>query len=329
MQNKLCGNYSTSNPIRPNLSHHLKQSCRRVLNAIILQILKNLSNSNAYYMATNEISYLILGHITQDLTPSGVQLGGTAAYSGLTAAALGHIVRVVTAYPQELHLPTPEKITFQRCASARATQFKNVMQDGKRKQFCYSQADSILPDCIPVQWRQSDIIHFGPVAQEIPLETVKSFAQHAFLCATPQGWMRSWDDEGLVHPVTWDWAESVLPLMQAVVISLEDVEGDEKVIDEMARLCKILVVTEAEEGARVYWKGDARYFPAPNFPVVDATGAGDIYAAVYFSRLFTTGDAWQSAKLAVQLASLSISRSGLESIPTRQDIRHCMVEVMK
>ncbi len=280
-------------------------------------------------MSSNEISYLILGHITQDLTPSGIQLGGTAAYSGLTACALGHPVRMVTAYPQEINFPSAEKLTIHRCSTQKATQFENHTQDGKRMQYCYSQAENILSDCIPTPWLKSDIIHCGPVAQEIPLETVQFFAGHSFLCATPQGWMRSWDEEGLVHPIAWDWAEIALPLMRAVVISLEDVGGDEKVIDEMARLSKILVVTEAEDGARVYWKGDARYFPAPNIPIVDATGAGDIFAAIYFSRLFITGDAWQSARIAVQLASLSVSQTGLQSIPTMQDIQQNMVEIIK
>jgi sugar/nucleoside kinase (ribokinase family) len=280
-------------------------------------------------MSSNEISYLILGHVTQDLTPSGVQLGGTASYSTLTACALGHSVRLVTAYPHEIIFPPSEHLEIHICSSPCATQYENIMLNGMRRQYCYSQAANILPDCIPTHWLQSDIVHCGPVAQEIPLETVQYFSGHSFLCATPQGWMRSWDEEGLVHPIAWAWAEKALPLMQAVVISLEDVGGDEKVIDEMARLSKILVVTEAEDGARVYWKGDARYFPAPNIPIVETTGAGDIFAAVYFSRLFLTGDAWQSARIAVQLASLSVSRSGLESIPTMQEIQQNMVEIIK
>ena len=35
------------------------------------------------------IDYLIIGHLTQDLTPSGPMLGGTASYASLTARALG------------------------------------------------------------------------------------------------------------------------------------------------------------------------------------------------------------------------------------------------
>ncbi len=280
-------------------------------------------------MSSNEISYLILGHITQDVSPSEIHLGGTASYSGLTACTLGHSVRMVTAYPTNFPFPSTRNLSFQCIDTKEATRFENIMDNGKRKQYCFSQAVTITPEMIPVEWIQSDIVHFGPVAQEIPQETVTYFKAHPFLCATPQGWMRSWDKNGLVHSIQWDWAEQVLPIFKAVVISAEDVAGDEKTIAEMARLSNILVVTEADEGARVYWKGDVRYFSAPDIPIIDATGAGDIFAAVYFSRLFSTGDPWESAKMAVQLASLSVSKPGLQGIPTTEDIQNSMVEIVK
>ena len=280
-------------------------------------------------MSSNEISYLILGHITQDVSPSEIHLGGTASYSGLTACALGHSVRMVTAFPQKFPFPSIKNLSFYCVDSEKATKFKNIMQNGNRKQYCYSQATVLTPDVIPPEWMQSDIVHIGPVAQEILPETAALFREHHFLCATPQGWMRSWDEEGLVHPINWNWAEQVLPYLKAVVISTEDIQGDEKIIAEMVRLSNILVVTEAKDGARVYWNGDVRHFSAPNVTALDATGAGDIFSAVYFSRLFSTGDAWQSAKIAVQLASHSVSKAGLQGIPTIQDIQQSMVEIMK
>ena len=35
------------------------------------------------------VDYLVIGHVAHDLTPDGWRLGGTAAYSALTAQALG------------------------------------------------------------------------------------------------------------------------------------------------------------------------------------------------------------------------------------------------
>ena len=43
-----------------------------------------------YQLAPIEpVDYLIIGHITLDLTPDGPRLGGTVTYSALMAQALG------------------------------------------------------------------------------------------------------------------------------------------------------------------------------------------------------------------------------------------------
>jgi len=78
---------------------------------------------------------------------------------------------------------------------------------------------------------------------------------------------------------------------------------------------------------RLYWHGDVRRFPAPYTPEKDPTGAGDIFAAAFFTRLYTTRDPWEAARFATQLASLSVKRSGLQAVPTQNEIQECMVEV--
>jgi sugar/nucleoside kinase (ribokinase family) len=97
----------------------------------------------------------------------------------------------------------------------------------------------------------------------------------------------------------------------------------------MALSSRILAVTEGAEGTRLYWNGDVRRFRSPAIAeVMDTTGAGDIFAAAFFVRLYTTRDPWEAARFATQLASLSVTRSGLDSIPTLEEIEESMVEVL-
>ncbi len=96
----------------------------------------------------------------------------------------------------------------------------------------------------------------------------------------------------------------------------------------MAAACRVLAVTEGPAGARLYWHGDLRRFRAPMVKEVDATGAGDIFAASFFWRLYTTRDPWASARFATHVASFSVARAGLDGIPTPQEIQTCLVEVM-
>jgi sugar/nucleoside kinase (ribokinase family) len=61
---------------------------------------------------------------------------------------------------------------------------------------------------------------------------------------------------------------------------------------------------------------------------VDATGAGDIFAAAFFIRLFKTRDPWEAARFATLIASRSVTRIGLNGIPTQSEIEACMMEVL-
>ena len=58
-----------------------------------------------FHMVSLEpVDYLVIGHITVDLTPSGPALGGSAAYAALTARALGLRVGIVTVRGNEIPL---------------------------------------------------------------------------------------------------------------------------------------------------------------------------------------------------------------------------------
>jgi sugar/nucleoside kinase (ribokinase family) len=112
------------------------------------------------------------------------------------------------------------------------------------------------------------------------------------------------------------------------VISVEDVDGNETRIEEMVAASRILAVTEASLGARLYWNGDVRRFRPPTVQEIDATGAGDVFAAAFFVRLYMTRDPWEAARFATQLSAYSVTRPGLESIPTAEEIQSLLVEVL-
>ena len=88
-----------------------------------------------------------------------------------------------------------------------------------------------------------------------------------------------------------------------------------------------MAVTEGNNGSRLYWNGDVRRFPAPLMDDVDPTGAGDIYAAAFFWRLFATRDPWEAARFATLVSAVSVTRPGLEGVPTSEEIQSCQVEV--
>ena len=273
------------------------------------------------------VDYLVIGHVACDLTPEGARLGGTAAYSSLTAHALGLRVGIVTAWGGEVPLDLPDGIQVHEVAAKNSTTFENVYTPAGRVQFIHHVAPDLTIEHVPEAWRSSPIVHVGPIAGE-GKSLVNGKITFPLLGLTPQGWLRAWDSDGRVRPCAWPDSAGMLAKANAAVLSIEDVGGDEAQIEAMALACRVLVVTEGPAGARIYWNGDSRCFRAPEVTEVDATGAGDIFAAAFFWRYHVTHDPWAAGRFATRLASFSVARRGLEGIPNREEIQTSLVEVL-
>jgi len=272
------------------------------------------------------VDYLVFGHLTVDLTPQGPRIGGTAAFAALTAQALGLRTGIVTSWGAEIHLDSLSTIPIVSYPADASTTFENIHTPTGRIQYIRSVAENIHMNIIPDPWFNAHIVHLGPVAQEVDPTIIRSFP-NSLIGLTPQGWLRSWNEEGLVTPCEWPEGAFVLGQAGATVLSAEDVGNDESRIEKMAASCHILAVTEGYLGSRVYWNGDVRRFHAPPVSEVDPIGAGDIYATSFFIRLYDTRDPWEAGRFATLIASNSVTRSGLSSIPTAEEILDCTIEV--
>lgn len=273
------------------------------------------------------VDYLVIGHVAHDLAPEGPRLGGTAAYSALTAQALGLRVGVLTASGPETSLAPLGDIPVISLPSPQSTTFENIYTKQGRVQYLRAQAARIDLRSVPDMWRGASIIHLGPIADEMDAVLPEGFSP-TLLGLTPQGWMRQWDSHSRVSRSDWRDAEAALRRAEAVVISREDVGGDDELIEYMAHQTRVLAVTEDAAGAVLYWNGDRRRFRAPEVKEVDATGAGDVFAAAFFIRLLNTRDPWEATRFATLLASCSVTRLGLEGIATPREIEQCMMEIL-
>lgn len=267
-----------------------------------------------------QLDYLCIGHVTRDLTPDGWTIGGTATYGARTAHALGKRVAVVTSAEPSYSLSRalPDVPVALRPASTTTT-FENIYSPLGRRQIVHSLADPLGPESIPTEWRSTQIVHLGPVIGEVTPDVIDLFEADV-VGLTPQGWHRRWDGEGRVTYVRWPAASRVLPRATAVVVSLEDID-DEETWAEYRQNCRILVITNGAAGSEVLCHGERRFFSAPSMTEIDSTGVGDVFAAAFFIGLAEyDGDAWVAADFATQLAAPTVTRSGLQGIPTQAEI---------
>jgi len=265
------------------------------------------------------IDYLAIGHITRDLLPDGGSApGGTAFFAALVAARLGCRAGVLSAGAPALAPAAPEGVELALAPAAQSSTFENRYGPAGRSQWLHAAAPPLDLAALPPAWRAAPIVHLGPVLHECAPEHAAAFPG-ALVLATPQGWLRAWD-EPLPAPVrraAWRPGPALLRAIGLLVLSVEDVAGDEALVASYAAHCPLVALTRGAAGATLFVAGAPHHVPA--FPAVerDPTGAGDVFAAALAIRLRETGDSLAAARFASAAAACVVEAQGAAAIPTR------------
>ena len=265
------------------------------------------------------IDYLMVGHITADLTPNGTILGGTVSYSALTAKALGFQVGLITAMGTNVDTRHLDDMDIAGVSTDQATTFENIAGPDGRLQVIHHHAPVLDPSMVPGAWRGTPFVHIGPIAHEIGPGLVEHFSG-TDIGVTPQGFLRRWDQEGRITSREWPEMEAALEQVRIVILSIHDVNADFSRIERLIDLCDIVVVTDGDDGAAVYTAGQQRHFEAPQMAEIDSVGAGDIFAAAYFCHYSRHNDPFGAGAFATHLAAHSVMRVGLDGIPTGAEL---------
>ncbi len=277
-----------------------------------------MSNRENQKSQLNQLDYLVVGHITEDITPSGKVLGGTVTYSALTARAMGLKVGILTSCSPSLDISPLAGVEIIVQPSEQTTTFENISQGNRRTQYLYHLADPIDTGNMPDTWKSAKLVHLGPVVNEINAGIIGSFP-NSVIGLTPQGLLRGWDKDQQVFYRRSPDLDKIIDCSRIVILSIEDVYGDETVIKAMAKSIPILVVTEGAQGSRVYWNGEMQKFPSLPKKAVDTTGAGDIFAAAFMARYIQTQNPWEAGPFASIIAAESVTRPGISGVPTPQE----------
>ncbi len=265
--------------------------------------------------------YVLVGVVTQDLGPGGLVPGGTVSYAGLTAKSLGKSVGVVTSASSDLALDQVlPGITVRRVPSAVTTTFENVYSNGRRQQWLRAVASPIDVSWVPPSWRRAPIVHLAPLAAEFGPDVALAARSCRLLGVTPQGWLRTWDARGFVRRTDWADAAEILPIVDVVVLSQEDLDGGLPACARLAESTRVLVATQGPLGCTVF--EGTRSWQVPGFPTpeVDATGAGDVFAAAFLIRYLEQGHPLDAARYANCVASFSVEAIGIGGIPTPEAV---------
>ncbi len=267
-------------------------------------------------------TFLPVGHFCYDVVPNGYVLGGSAAYSTITARNLGCRACAVTAvsanFDRQNRLLDGINVIYHE--SPETTIFDNRYGvDGRRQQLILGVAGALLPHHVPVEWKNAEIAYLCPIADEVQPALVHCF-DRALIGVTPQGWMRQWDESRQVRPKRWDSAQSILPYADVLILSVEDIAAYPEDLEKYIQWTQIVVLTKGKRGATLYENGEVLESAAYPVNEVDPTGAGDVFAAAFLIKYQETHSSPEALNFAHCVASFAVEGKGTTRIPTLDEV---------
>ncbi len=270
--------------------------------------------------------YLAVGHVTLDIDesrPAEPKLGGTVVYAAGTAARLGWQAAVATRSTQRNELasllpgvdiagrPTPRDTRFAHSYDA----------VGNRSQRVLDRAADIGVADLPSAWLDPDVLHVGPVLDEVSAATVAD-VRASFVGLTVQGWLRHAAQDGTIHVRAQSVPHAILARADGIVLSEEDLAPDMRDWPRRTvRPGRWVAVTGGMNGATLWIDEACLHQPAFPAAAVDPTGAGDVFAAILFLRMASGASAREALRDAAAGAAWSVEHRGPDGLPDERAIR--------
>ncbi len=291
---------------------------------------------------------LVVGHLVIDyVVRHGITrkaLGGSAAYCSFALIRYGVIPVIVSKvgqdFPNEYLLFLARNgidISYVKLTKGRSTSFKLEYFDDERRLYILGICEPIFPKDLPSNLNEYIFIHLGSVAREIPLETVEYIANNykGIVSLDLQGYVRKF----VGNNVLYEYNEEAVNVLKYVDI----VHADDR---EASIICKskepwnmcleisnygpnIVIVSLGRKGAYLSIDNEVYYIPiAKPRVIIDETGAGDVYTAIFVAHYAITKDVFEAISLAASAVSFLVEDKGISGLVTKEKMFERIKEVL-
>jgi sugar/nucleoside kinase (ribokinase family) len=261
--------------------------------------------------------FVAVGHVTLDHFGEDVRPGGTALYAALTAYRLGCSVGLLTSFgpdfPRSLF---PPDLEVAHVPSPQTTVFRHEAGRDARRLTVLGRAADIETGHLSASFKAAELALLGPDTNEVDPCLAAAFTGGAVGVAA-QGWLRARGAGGVIGPALWEDAALVLPHIQALFLSEEDLGPYGEEVVEWFQQIPFGVITLGRRGAHLFVSGERYFIEAEPADEVDATGAGDVFATAFLIDYQRHGNPWEAAQFAACAAALSVEGIGVGAIPLR------------
>lgn len=272
---------------------------------------------------------VVVGAASRDIAaddPRGWRLGGAAAYCSLAAARLGLRVGCLLGVDEkastavEVAMLEAAGVTVRLAKLEHGPVFENIERDGHRRQRWLSKSDPVPPASLPAEWRRSRGWLLGPVAGELGDQWASVPEASAIVGLGWQGMLREFSDDGWVRRVA-PTASGLAGAAGLVCASVDDFAPGTALenLRLVAPSAVVVLTAGADGGFAMAGRKKVTYAALPAPPVVDPTGAGDVFLAALMAAWLLTGElaTARALRFAAAAGSCAVEGAGLSGVPTR------------
>lgn len=272
----------------------------------------------------DDFDLVVIGHISFDeniIDDQKYVINSGAAYlTSLPASLFSKKVGVVSRIGGDYSINNLKRLGIDLTGvkvipEGKTTRFYHtyLSEDGKERTFRgeLNVGGEIIAEDIPLKYLKSKYIHIATNLPEKQIDFIKCIKNHG--------------SEAIITIDTLtqyirQYPEDVLTAFKMVDLVFVD-KKETDLIDSLKD--KDLVIKKGSQGVEFIQKGKVIKVLAPKAKVVDKTGAGDVLAGVFLTLMAKGNYPQTSLDLAVKVASLSVTKHGIDFLLDRKVFDYC------
>lgn len=267
----------------------------------------------------------IVGPVTWDeviTEQASMVAGGTALYTARASEALGTTAHVLTLAGQDAELAALGASTAHRVEASTLT-LRHEFPGGVRVQtLIQAPGRTLTPDDVPSEWPEPATLLLAPLlAEDVDVVAFIDEYPTAEVGLLAQGLQRAvLPDNRIAHRAQPSSAllDSARPNVSIFLSEEEIALWPADALDHLARRCGRVVVTRGASGARIVSRTGTREVAPVHVDPVDATGAGDVFAATFILAQ-RAGEEF-AGRLAAAFAAAACEVRGPGMLPSLNEI---------
>ena len=269
---------------------------------------------------------LIVGLVTRDMFSANESTpGGVPSFAGRTVAALGVRANILTIGCRDLDRSALVGHTVRIVEDSETLTFRiDQTPTGERSlRLVNRPTRALCASDLPEEWPNPKNIIFGPLLpDDIDIESFYSRFPDSKMWIIGQGLQRTIENDQSIgmNSSPTDRLRQLCSSGVTIFLSSSETSGwSESDMDELVASCELVVVTNGDQGADLRSRDASYTVDAIPAKTIDATGAGDSFAAAFaIAREISLSAAM---KIAAGYGAMTVEKSGPAPMPRWPEMR--------